>query len=326
MTSNIFVTGGAGYIGSHVCKQLSKEGYCPVTFDNLSRGNRNAVKWGPLEIGHLDDTQKIINLFQKYNPMAVVHLAAYAYVGESVERPDLYYRNNVVGTLSLLDAMKSVALKKIVFSSSCAVYGNPKNIPIDEEYSRQPENPYGETKFMVEQILEDYCRSFELESVSLRYFNAAGADPEADIGEDHDPEPHLIPRAIKAALGEIEKIEIFGSDYDTRDGTAVRDYIHVSDLAVGHLASINYLLDNGSTTALNLGNERGYSVREILACVESVTGNKVPIKEASRRQGDPAELIANSSKARNLIAWNPQLSDIETIISTAVKWQQRTSK
>ncbi|MCP4711793.1 MAG: UDP-glucose 4-epimerase GalE [Planctomycetes bacterium] len=325
MSDNIIVTGGAGYIGSHVCKQLSLAGYTPVTFDNLNRGNKNAVKWGPLEVGHLADTEHVKKVLAKYQPVAVVHMAALAYVGESVEHPDMYYNNNVIGTLSLADAMKSTGIRNIVFSSSCAVYGTPNKIPIDENSPQIAENPYGASKHMAERILADYGCSFGFSSVSLRYFNAAGTDPEMEIGELHDPEPHLIPRAIKAAVGEIHSLDIFGTDYDTPDGTAIRDYVHVTDLANGHVSAIKYLLGGGVTIALNLGAERGYSVSEILLAVERFTGNKIPVNEAPRREGDPAKLIANSSKAKKIIAWKTQFSDIGTIIKTAVEWQKINS-
>ncbi len=320
MLGNIVVTGGAGYVGSHVCKALSSAGFSPVAYDNLSRGNREAVKWGPLEERDLGNPAHIREVLAKYEPLAVIHMAAYAYVGESVTRPDLYYKNNLIGTLSLVDAMVATGVNNLVFSSTCSVYGSPSQSPIDEQVPLMPENPYGASKSMAEQILSDYGRSHGLSFLCLRYFNAAGADPDLEIGEDHGPETHLIPRAILATIDDGDVLEIFGTDYDTPDGTAVRDYVHVGDLAAGHLAAMAYLQGGGASTALNLGNESGYSVREIVAAVEAVTGRKVPIREAARRPGDPPILVANSSKAKKLIGWNTRYSDIETIISTAAKW------
>ncbi len=320
MTANIVVTGGAGYVGSHVCKALSVAGYRPITFDNLCRGNKDAVKWGPLEIVDMEDRSHLTALLEKYMPATVIHMAAYTYVGESTERPDLYFRNNLIGTLSLAEAMVAAGRKNIVFSSSCAVYGSPDGSTIDEHTALAPRSPYAASKVMAEQILMDFSRSFGLSSVSLRYFNAAGADPEAEIGESHDPETHLIPRAIQAAKGEIDALELFGTDYETPDGTAIRDYVHVSDLAQAHLAAMAYLQNGGPSTAFNLGNDRGYSVREILAAVAKTIGHPVPVKEVGRRLGDAPTLVANSSKAKLEIGWQPQYSDIETIISTAVRW------
>ncbi len=325
MTSNIVVTGGAGFIGSHVCKALSMAGYRPIAFDNLCRGNRDAVKWGPLELVDMEDRPHLIALLEKYNPTTVIHMAAYAYVAESMQRPDFYFRNNYVGTLSLIDAMLATGQKNMIFSSSCAVYGNTGSTPIDEQITLAPDNPYGASKMMAEQLLMDMNRYFGLSSVCLRFFNAAGADQGGDIGENHDPETRVIPRAIKAAVEKTDAFELFGTDYETPDGTAIRDFVHVSDLAQGHLQAINYLQNGGESTAFNLGNERGYSVREILAAVGKETGHPVPIKEVGRRFGDAPALIANSAKAKLTLGWNPQYSDLETIISTAVKWHRLNS-
>jgi UDP-arabinose 4-epimerase len=319
----ILVTGGAGYIGSHTCKLLAAQGYFPVTFDNLIYGHEWAVKWGPLEKGDLLDRARIAQVISHYRPEAVVHFAAYCYVGESVEKPGKYYENNVYGTLNLLEAMIQGGVKDIVFSSTCATYGVPEEIPIPETHPQRPINPYGATKLMVERILEDFEAAHGLRSVALRYFNAAGADPDGEIGEDHNPETHLIPIVLDAALGRRAQIAIYGDDYDTPDGTCIRDYIHIVDLGDAHIRSLKHLQNGGESLRLNLGNGQGYSVREVIDLARKVTGR--PIKEivSERRPGDPPRLIGVSKKARATLGWNPRFGDLETIIRHAWNWQQK---
>ena len=302
---NVLVTGGAGYIGSHTCKALHHAGYNPITFDNLERGHASAVKWGPLEQGDLQDTLRLIDVMHTYQPLAVIHFAAYAYVGESVSAPDRYYLNNVYGSMCLLQAMRSAGVERIVFSSTCATYGAPESLPLRESHPQRPLNPYGQSKLMVEQLLADYSVAFRLEYVVLRYFNAAGADPSGEIGEVHDPEPHLIPNALKAADSNV-KLSVFGTDYETPDGTCVRDYIHVSDLADAHVLALGRLANSGSNEIYNLGNGSGYSVREVIAAVEQVTGRTVAFEEVPRRPGDPAILVADAELARTRLGWVPK--------------------
>lgn len=322
-TANILVTGGAGYIGSHVCKTLAGEGFLPITLDNLVRGRKSAVKWGPLELGDLADTGRIVTIVRKYRPVGVMHFAAYAYVHESVQDPEKYYRNNVVGTLNLLRILLSESVKHFVFSSSCAVYGVPSGLPISEEHDRHPINPYGMSKLVVESALQDFDPAYGLRSVSLRYFNAAGADRDCEIGEEHDPETHAVPLAIQAALGKRSTFEIYGTDYPTPDGTAIRDYVHVSDLASGHVLAMKYLLEGGSTVALNLGTGRGHSVRELIASVEKVSGRSIPLREGSKRSGDPPVLVADPTKARKLLGWRLTYAKIDKIVETAFRWHSR---
>ena len=321
----IIVTGGAGYIGAHACKALAAAGYTPVTYDNLVYGHRAAVKWGPLEIGDIGDRTQLETVMQKYNPGAVLHFAAYAYVGESVDNPAKYYRNNAAGTLSLLESMKKYRIDKIIYSSTCATYGMPDQIPIFENHSQNPINPYGRSKLMIEWILEDFAAAYDLKYVSLRYFNAAGADPAAEIGEDHDPETHLIPLVLEAASGRKKRIEIFGIDYDTPDGTCVRDYIHVSDLADAHVLALAYLNDGGQSDVFNLGNGKGFSVREEIAAAMKITGCNIPYREGDRRPGDPAVLIGSSDKIRDVLGWEPLYNSLDTIISTAWQWHKKVN-
>lgn len=319
----MIVTGGAGYIGSHTCKALAQAGFEPVCVDNLSRGHRWAVKWGPFEQANICDGDRIRKIIDHYEPCGVIHFAAFAYVGESVKDPLLYYQNNVGGSVTLLAALQYSGNLPVVFSSSCAVYGVPSKVPIDESASRDPVSPYGQTKLVVEQILENCETAFGHRSVALRYFNAAGADAAAEIGEAHDPEPHLIPLALAAAAGHAPPLSIFGRDYPTADGTAVRDYIHVSDLARAHIAALRYLLAGGRRTALNLGTGAGHSVLEVLKSVERVTGMKVPTLDADRRAGDPPVLVANVAKAKEVLNFSADLSnDIDTIISSAWEWMK----
>jgi UDP-glucose-4-epimerase GalE len=320
---HILVTGGAGYIGSHTAKSLAQAGYQPVVVDNLGRGHREAVKWGPLIEADIADRAAIERVFADYRIEAVFHFAAFAYVGESMSAPDLYFRNNVAGTLNLLDAMRARGVQRIIFSSTCATYGNPLRIPISEDHVQQPVNPYGESKLMVERLLHWYGQAYGLRWVALRYFNAAGSDPDGEIGEEHDPETHLIPLAISAAMGLHDVLEIFGTDYDTPDGTAIRDYLHVTDLAEAHVAALRYLDAGGASTAFNLGTGRGHSVREVMAAVQRVCGRKVPVREVGRRAGDPPSLVADATKSGQLMKWKPKRSTLDEIVRTAWSWKSR---
>lgn len=323
MSQSVLVTGGAGYIGSHACKALAQAGYIPITYDNLSRGHREAVLWGPLVEGEIADQGAVVAALRRHGVTSVMHFAAFAYVGESGTDPALYYRNNVVGTLALLDAMREAGVGQIVFSSTCATYGLPEHMPIAETTLQRPVNPYGETKLAIERVLHWYGEAYGLRSVALRYFNAAGCDRGGEIGEAHDPETHLIPLVLRAALGSGPPVSIFGSDYPTPDGTAVRDYIHVEDLASAHVRAIEYLAAGGASTAVNLATGRGYSVREIIAAVARAVGGDVPQREAPRRPGDPPALIADPSLARSVLGWHAECSDLDTIISTALAWETR---
>ncbi len=318
----ILVTGGAGYIGSHACKALSRAGFHPVTLDNLIYGHEWAVKWGPFIRGDIHDGRLLDRVFGFFSPAAVIHFAAFAYVGESVTDPEKYYENNVAGTLSLLSAMRRNGCPSIVFSSTCATYGDPHRVPISEDHPQQPINPYGRSKFMIEQILKDFEDAYGVLYAALRYFNAAGGDPDVEIGEDHDPETHLIPLVIQAALGLRQCVEVFGSDYPTPDGTAVRDYIHVTDLAQAHVRALQHLLDGGKSLRLNLGTGKGHSVREIIRAVEEETGTKVPVQKASRRAGDPPLLVADAARAAEELCWKPRYSDMRTIVKTALRWHR----
>jgi len=319
---NILVTGGAGYIGSHTCKALAQAGYTPITYDNLDNGNRQAVKWGPLEEGDIADRKRLDDVIYQYRPQAVIHFAAYAYVGESVKNPARYYRNNVCGTLSLLEAMQEHGIKHIVFSSSCTVYGIPSEFPISESHPLTPINPYGQSKVMIEQILQDFAAAYDMKYISLRYFNAAGADPDGEIGEEHEPETHLIPLILKAATDNTI-ISIYGDDYDTSDGTCIRDYIHVSDLADAHIKSLNHLKKLGQSKTLNIGTGKGYSVREVIEAARKITGTEIKETVIGRRQGDPANLVAQATSAEKLFGWSAANSDIDHIIETAWQWYNR---
>ena len=321
---SILVTGGAGYIGAHACKALARAGYTPVVYDNLVYGHPESVKWGPLEKGDIGDRDQLETVLQKYKPGAVMHFAAYAYVGESVENPAKYYRNNVAGTLTLLECMRNNGINKIIFSSTCATYGMPEQIPIGEDHPQCPINPYGRSKLMIERILQDFGAAYDLKFVSLRYFNAAGADSDTEIGEDHTPETHLIPLVLDAALGRRDHLEIFGTDYDTPDGTGIRDYIHVTDLADAHLLALEYLGDGGESNVFNLGNGNGFSVREVIAAAGELTGCDIPCIESGRRPGDPPVLIGSSEKIRKTLSWNPMFTELETIIETAWRWHNKS--
>lgn len=325
MVQSILVTGGAGYVGSHACKALAAAGYRPVVYDSLTRGRRGAVKWGPLVEGDLHDRDQLIATMRGHRVAAVMHFAAFAYVGESVTAPGLYYRNNVVGTLSLLEAMRTAGVATIVFSSTCAVYGIPGEVPIRETTAKAPLNPYGETKLAIERALYWHGTAHGLRYAALRYFNAAGADPDGDIGEDHDPETHLIPLVLRAALGTGEALQVFGTDYPTRDGTAIRDYVHVTDLADAHVRALRRLAEGAASMELNLGTGSGHSVREVVAAVERILGRNVPRREAPRRPGDPPELVADATLARECLDWRPEYSDLDTIVRTALAWETRFS-
>ncbi len=317
MSESILVTGGAGYIGSHTCKTLALAGYLPVTFDNLSKGHAYAVKWGPFIEGDLNDRAKLDEAFINYRPKAVIHFAADAIVTESMSHPGKYYRNNVANTIALLEAMRDHGVKKLVFSSSCAIYGDPQSTPITETHPQNPINPYGKSKFMIEQMLSDFEMAHGLNAVSLRYFNAAGADLETQIGENHTPETHLIPTIIHTALGLRDEITVYGTDFESRDGSAIRDYIHVQDLAEAHVAALQ--CESGS---INLGTGVGYSVFEIIDAVQKFCGKTLPVRLENRRPGEPGILTANNEKARKLLGWNPRVSDLPTLIESAWKWHQ----
>ena len=318
--NNILVTGGAGYVGSHTCKLLAAFGYQPIAYDNLSTGYADAVKWGPLVEGDLHDTAKLANTLEQYQPLAVIHFAASAYVGESATNPFKYYQNNVGGTLSLLEAMRSRNVDKIVFSSTCATYGTPDLHFISEECPQYPINAYGQSKLMIERILGDMAYLGQLQQISLRYFNAAGDDKDGQIGERHDPETHLIPLAIRSGLGGSE-LKVFGTDFDTPDGTAVRDYIHVEDLGRAHIAALQNLLSGAQSDYINLGTGHGHSVRQIITSLREL-GIAVQSSDAPRRAGDPAYLVADCSKAKTVLNWQAEYTNINDILKTAIQWHR----
>ncbi len=322
--SAILVTGGAGYVGSHACKVLSAAGFLPVAFDNLSTGHRWAVQWGPLEHGDLADVEAVRRAIRRHRVEAVMHFAASSDVGESMRQPGPYFRNNVGGTLNLLEAMADCGIRRLVLSSTCASYGLPQVIPIREDHPQQPINPYGETKLAIERMLRWWDQVHGISWLALRYFNAAGADPDGEIGEAHEPETHLIPIAVQAALGQRENLGIFGTDYPTPDGTAVRDYVHVTDLAEAHLAGLRHLFAGGGSLACNLGTGRGHSVREVVRAVERVTRTALPIRLMARRPGDPPQLVAEPRLASELLGWRPRLSDLDTIVATACGWHSKS--
>ncbi len=317
---NILVTGGAGYIGSHTCKALAAAGFNPVVYDNISRGYERAIKWGKWVKGDLSDHAHLVRSLIDYKIEAVVHFAAYIVVGESSSDPAAYYQNNVLGTLSLLSAMKQAHVKKIVFSSTAAVYGTPKSVPLTEDHPLEPINPYGWSKFMSEKMILDFQRSYGFQGMILRYFNASGADPELEVGEDHVPETHLIPLVVRAALGG-KPLQIFGNDYPTNDGSCIRDYIHVSDLAQAHVLALQKINTSNQSGIYNLGNGSGYSVFEVIKVVEAVSGKKVPTTIVPRRVGDPATLIANSSLAKAELGWCPKYAELETIVKGTYEWE-----
>ncbi|MEZ0167520.1 UDP-glucose 4-epimerase GalE [Microvirga sp. TS319] len=317
MRHPVLVTGGAGFIGSHTCKLLAQNGFEPIAYDNLSTGHRDSVRWGPLVVGDILDSTFLQNTMKVFNPIAVMHFAAVASVAESVLNPALYYRVNVLGTLSLLDACRDAGIENIIFSSSCATYGIPSELPIRETTEQQPINPYGGSKLIGEMMLQQAERTAGFRHVALRYFNAAGADLEGELGERHDPETHAIPRILMAASGLSCCFELFGDDYPTPDGTCVRDYVHVCDLANAHLLALRYLLDGGDSLALNLGTGAGLSIREIIQAVGRVTGRPVPTVSKPRRPGDPPALYADGTLARDKLGFETRHSDIDTIVQTA---------
>ncbi len=318
----VLVTGGAGYIGSHVVRQLAERGEEILVLDNLSNGHREAVAGIPLEVFDLADTVALRRLFERFQPDAVIHFAAFIEVGESVQNPLKYYRNNTANGFSLLAACGDAGVKNFIFSSTAAVYGNPKVVPIPETAPLAPINPYGFSKLFVEQALRDLTAASDFRYVALRYFNAAGADPSGEIGESHNPESHLIPLVLRAALGKRKDISIFGTDYPTPDGTCVRDYVHVNDLADAHLKALDYLKAGGESRSFNCGYGHGYSVREVVETVRTVTGLDFPVVEAPLRQGDPAELVADSRSIKKILKWTPRFDNLKTIVQTAWNWEQ----
>jgi UDP-glucose 4-epimerase len=317
--TNILVAGGAGYIGAHTCLDLSSKGFTPIVYDNLSNGHADFVKWGTLEVGDIRDRSKLDEVLRKYKPQAIIHFAAAIEVGESVRDRGAYYDNNVGGTITLLRAAQAAGIDKLVFSSTCATYGVPLSIPMNETHAQSPINPYGRSKLIVEQILKDLDLYQGFRSIILRYFNAAGADPEGRIGEWHLPETHAIPIALDTALGRRPHFQVLGTDYDTRDGSCVRDFIHVLDLADAHTRAIEHLLNNGSSHALNLGTGHGTTVKELLATVQNVVGRDFEIKYGPRREGDSPALVADNALARQTIGWAPR-HDLKSIIDTAWNW------
>lgn len=319
----VLVTGGAGYIGSHACKALANAGHTPIVYDNLSTGHRRSVKWGPLEVGDIRDAARLDRVLAVHRPQAVMHFAALAYVGESMRQPGKYYDVNVGGTLSLITAMLRRDVRAMVFSSSCATYGVPDQLPITEDTPQRPINPYGFTKLAAEQMLADFGRSDGLRSVALRYFNAAGADPEGQLGEDHDPETHAIPLAIQAALGHGPAFQVMGTDYATPDGSAVRDYVHVCDLADAHVKAVDYLKAGGETVALNLAVGVGVSVHEVVRAAGRAVGRPTPTMTAPRRAGDPPALYATAERAAEVLGWRPRFRSIDETVATAARWYMR---
>ncbi|MGA7179645.1 MAG: UDP-glucose 4-epimerase GalE [Thiobacillaceae bacterium] len=322
---HILVVGGAGYIGSHMVKQLLRLGCDIVTFDNLSTGYRDAVLGGEFVLGDLSDQAALERLFSNHRFDGVMHFASFIQVGESVKEPAKYYENNVTNTLNLLNAMVTHNVKRFIFSSTAAVYGEPQYVPIDEAHPKSPLNPYGKSKWMVEQILEDYDRAYGLKSIAFRYFNAAGADPEGELGERHNPETHLIPLVLQAASGRRPHISVFGRDYETPDGTCIRDYVHVTDLCDAHWLALQQLLVGAGSSAYNLGNGNGFSVQEVIDTARKVTGQEIMTKDSPRREGDPARLVANSAAAQKALDWQPSRFDLKTIIEDAWRWEERTA-
>ena len=321
MTS-ILVTGGAGFVGSHACKALRRAGFNPVTYDNLARGNREAVKWGELEVGELADGARLRAILARHRPAAVMHFAALAYIGESNEQPAVYYRNNVGGTAELLDAVREHGVHHVILSSSCAIYGTPQTIPIPEETPNAPISPYGASKMICERMLRECAAAFSLSFAALRYFNAAGADPDGEIGECHVPETHAIPLVLDAAAGASKRFTIFGDDYPTADGTCVRDYVHVTDLADAHVKALRALLDGADSMALNIGTGRGWSVRQLVDTAREITQREIPVAIGPRRPGDPPVLVADATRARDRLGWRPSRSDIATQVAHAWAWRQ----
>lgn len=323
---NILVTGGAGYIGSHVVKALGEKGYNVLTYDNLSTGNKWAVLYGEIAVADLSDKDRLKKVIERFKPDAVMHFAASIIVNESVKEPLKYYRNNTINTINLLEAMIQSNVKNLIFSSTAAVYGIPEIIPVKEDAPMIPINPYGSSKMMTELILKDLSKSHNFSYISLRYFNVAGADKDSKIGQAYRESTHLITRALKASKGELERLEIFGTDYPTPDGTCIRDYIHVDDLADAHIYALEYLLENKKSDVFNCGYGRGYSVKEVINTVKKVTGIDFPVNETDRREGDPPVLVADCSKIKGILNWRPQYDDLEYIIKTAWQWEKRLKK
>lgn len=321
--SEILIVGGAGYIGSHMGKYLHGKGLNPVVLDNLSYGHKEAVQWGPLYEGELDDENLLAGIFKKHDIKAVMHFAAFCYVGESVTDPLKYYQNNVASTLGLLSSMLGNGVDKLIFSSTCATYGEPNSLPMSESHSQHPINPYGRSKLMMENILDDLDPAYGLKSVCLRYFNAAGADPEGELGEDHDPETHLIPLVLRTALGLQGELTVFGNDYPTEDGTCIRDYIHITDLAQAHYLALLHLLDGGESKKYNLGNGSGYSILDVINTARRITGRDINYSFADRRDGDPAVLVGSAEKAAHELGWKPEFNSLETILETAWNWHSQ---
>ncbi len=320
---HVLVVGGAGYIGSHMVKQLCQRGFQVTVLDNLSAGYRDAVTGGRLVLGDLGELDVLEDLFRTERFDGVMHFASHIQVGESVREPAKYYRNNVFKTQYLLDAMVAHRVRYFIFSSTAAIFGEPVSIPIDEAHPKNPINPYGRGKWMVEQMLQDYDIAYGLKAVCLRYFNAAGADPDGDLGERHDPETHLIPLVLRAAAGRLPHITVFGTDYDTPDGTCIRDYLHVNDLCDAHWLALQRLWGGGDSTAYNLGNGNGFSVREVIDAARAVTGRDIPVQYGERRSGDPARLVADSRRARAELNWEPRYADLATMIAHAWRWETR---
>ena len=324
--TRILLTGGAGYIGSHSAKRVAQAGFEPVTIDDLSTGHKWAVKWGPFIEGDIGDQKLICDVVAEYQIQAVLHFAAYTNVGESISNPRKYFRNNVAATLRMLDTLIDSSVKHVIFSSSCATYGNPEHVPLSESHSQKPVNPYGESKLMIERILHWYGNAYGFKTASLRYFNAAGADPDGELGEMHSPETHLIPLVMQAAAGAIDSVSVFGTDYPTPDGTAIRDYTHVCDLADAHVLALKYLLNGGASVQLNLGTGRGHSVLDVIHAVEEVSGRCVPVQHSARRAGDPPELVADAAKAREVLNWRARFDDLREIVRTAWTWHSQNAE
>ena len=318
----LLVCGGAGYIGSHMCKLLASRGHQVAVLDNLSTGHREAVRWGALYEGDLADEVFLSKVFAEVRPEGVLHFAAKSVVGESVRDPAIYYHNNVAGSLSLFEEVRKVPGCPLIFSSTAAIFGSPLSRLINEQHPKEPINPYGRTKLAIEQALQDYWSAYAMPSVSFRYFNAAGADPSGELGEAHDPETHLIPRVLQTALGSAEPLRIFGEDYDTPDGTCIRDYVHVNDLCMAHLLGLHFLRVHRGAHAFNLGNGEGFSIRDVLRVAEEVTGSKIACEFTDRRPGDPSRLVADSAAARESLGWQPEYPDLAQIIATAWRWHQ----
>ena len=318
----VLVTGGAGYIGSHTAKALAHAGWEPVVLDDLSMGHRGAVRWGPFVHGNVGNRDLLRQVIGEHRVEGVIHFAACAYVGESVNEPRKYFQNNVANTLALLEVMMDAGVERIVFSSTCATYGLPESPAIGEDHPQRPVNPYGESKLFIERVLHAYGHAYGMRWIDLRYFNAAGADPDGELGEDHDPETHLIPLIAAAALGQRPCIDVFGTDYPTPDGTAIRDFVHVTDLADAHVRALRHLKDGGDSVALNLGTGAGHSVREVIATVEQVGRRSVPVREASRRPGDPPALVADARRAQTVLGWHPQYAALDVIVRTAWDWHE----